>query len=114
MILKVSFFQSVQVLILAPSRELCKQINEHIAQLTMWCKREVRYVDVAPSIPLEAQRPLLVGECSPFNVDYKIFQFQYTLSSDFVCVKQYVLYYRTIHKVKNKMKYRKLFTNLCM
>ncbi|KAK4327881.1 hypothetical protein Pmani_001687 [Petrolisthes manimaculis] len=54
--------QSVQVLILAPSRELCKQIKEHIAKLTMWCKREVRYIDVAPIAPIEAQRPLLVDK----------------------------------------------------
>ncbi|KAK8406885.1 hypothetical protein O3P69_007440 [Scylla paramamosain] len=42
--------QSVQVLILAPSKELFS------------CRREVRYVDVSPQVPLEAQRPLLIDK----------------------------------------------------
>lgn len=54
--------QTVQVLILAPTRELCKQIKDNISQLTVLCKREVRFVDVSEKVPLEAQRPLLVDK----------------------------------------------------
>lgn len=54
--------QSVQVLVLAPSKELCKQIKDNIRQLTVCCKREVRYVDVSAQVPLEAQRPLLLDK----------------------------------------------------
>ncbi|XP_063841855.1 probable ATP-dependent RNA helicase DDX56 [Scylla paramamosain] len=54
--------QSVQVLILAPSKELCKQIKDNIGELTVSCRREVRYVDVSPQVPLEAQRPLLIDK----------------------------------------------------
>uniref|UniRef100_A0A0P4WSL6 RNA helicase n=1 Tax=Scylla olivacea TaxID=85551 RepID=A0A0P4WSL6_SCYOL len=54
--------QSVQVLILAPSKELCKQIKNNIGELTVSCRREVRYVDVSPQVPLEAQRPLLIDK----------------------------------------------------
>lgn len=54
--------QTVQALILAPTRELCKQIKENISQLTVLCKREVRFVDVSEKVPLEAQRPLLVDK----------------------------------------------------
>ena len=56
------FLQNVQVLILAPSKELCKQIKNNISELTVSCRREVRYVDVSGQVPLEAQRPLLIGE----------------------------------------------------
>lgn len=54
--------QMVQAIMLAPSKELCKQIKENLTQLTTLCKREVRFIDVSPTVPLEAQRPLLVGE----------------------------------------------------
>lgn len=54
--------QSVQALILAPSKELCKQIKNNISELTVSCRREVRYVDVSPQVPLEAQRPLLIDK----------------------------------------------------
>lgn len=54
--------QSVQVLIMAPSKELCKQIKNNISELTVSCRREVRYIDVSAQVPLEAQRPLLVDK----------------------------------------------------
>ncbi|XP_042230644.1 probable ATP-dependent RNA helicase DDX56 [Homarus americanus] len=54
--------QVIQGLILAPSKELCKQIKENIAQLTVSCKREVQFVDVSAQVPLEAQRPLLLNK----------------------------------------------------
>lgn len=47
---------------MAPSKELCKQIKTNISELTVSCRREVRYIDVSPQVPLEAQRPLLVGK----------------------------------------------------
>ncbi|XP_037778784.1 probable ATP-dependent RNA helicase DDX56 [Penaeus monodon] len=54
--------QMVQAIMLAPSKELCKQIKENLTQLTTLCKREVRFIDVSPTVPLEAQRPLLVDK----------------------------------------------------
>ncbi|XP_042882660.1 probable ATP-dependent RNA helicase DDX56 [Penaeus japonicus] len=54
--------QMVQAIMLAPSKELCKQIKENLGQLTTLCKREVRFIDVSPTVPLEAQRPLLVDK----------------------------------------------------
>lgn len=59
---KLATEQTVKALFLAPSKELCKQITENIAQLTAACKREVRAVDVSAQVPLEAQRPLLVDK----------------------------------------------------
>ncbi|CAL4173292.1 unnamed protein product, partial [Meganyctiphanes norvegica] len=59
---KLATEQAVKALILAPSKELCKQITENITQLTSACKREVRAVDVSGQVPLEAQRPLLVDK----------------------------------------------------
>merc|ERR1739838_237417 len=59
---KLATEQTVKALILAPSKELCKQITENITQLTSACKREVRAVDVSAQVPLEAQRPLLVDK----------------------------------------------------
>ncbi|ROT61315.1 hypothetical protein C7M84_020920 [Penaeus vannamei] len=54
--------QMVQAIMLAPSKELCRQIKENLSQLTTLCKREVRFIDVSPTVPLEAQRPLLVDK----------------------------------------------------
>ena len=51
--------QEVKGLIVAPSKELCKQINDVLASLTIKCSREVRVVDVSPQVDLSAQKPLL-------------------------------------------------------
>ncbi|KAG0699698.1 putative ATP-dependent RNA helicase DDX56 [Chionoecetes opilio] len=61
--------QSVQVLIMAPSKELCKQIKENIGELTVSCRREVRYVDVSGQVSLEAQRPLLIVTMTHYSTD---------------------------------------------
>ena len=51
--------QEVKGLIVAPSKELCKQIHDVVASLTIKCSREVRVVDVSPQVDLSAQKPLL-------------------------------------------------------
>jgi len=47
-----------RALVLAPSKELCQQLKQHIQQLTSCCLREVRCVDVA-SGEVEEIRPLI-------------------------------------------------------
>lgn len=59
---RIATEQTTQVLILAPSKELCKQIKEHVSHLVQCCKRDIRYTDVSSQVPLEAQRPLLVDK----------------------------------------------------
>ncbi|XP_043247906.1 probable ATP-dependent RNA helicase DDX56 isoform X2 [Colletes gigas] len=51
--------QEIKGLIVAPSKELCKQIHEVVVSLTIKCSREVKVVDVSPQIDLSAQKPLL-------------------------------------------------------
>ena len=51
--------QEVKGLIIAPSKELCKQIHDVVASLTIKCSREVRVVDVSQQVDLSAQKPLL-------------------------------------------------------
>ena len=51
--------QEIKGLIIAPSKELCKQIHDVVASLTIKCSREVRVVDVSPQVDLSAQKPLL-------------------------------------------------------
>ncbi|XP_014478968.1 PREDICTED: probable ATP-dependent RNA helicase DDX56 [Dinoponera quadriceps] len=51
--------QEIKGVIVAPSKELCKQIQEVIVNLTTKCSREVRVVDVSPQTDLNAQKPLL-------------------------------------------------------
>ena len=53
--------QQTSGLILAPSRELCKQIHEVVLNLTTKCRREVKCVDVSQQLVLDAQKPLLVS-----------------------------------------------------
>lgn len=52
--------QQITSLILAPSKELCNQICGVFKDLTIKCSREVRCVDIAPSVDLNVQKPLLV------------------------------------------------------
>lgn len=51
--------QEVKGLIVAPTKELCKQIHDVIVNLTVKCSREVRVVDISPQIDINAQKPLL-------------------------------------------------------
>ncbi|XP_020291525.1 probable ATP-dependent RNA helicase DDX56 [Pseudomyrmex gracilis] len=51
--------QEVKGLIVAPTKELCKQIHDVIVNLTVKCSREVRVVDISPQIDVNAQKPLL-------------------------------------------------------
>lgn len=51
--------QRVRALVLAPSRELAKQIHTDILNLCSSCGRSVRAVDLSPQVELSAQRPLL-------------------------------------------------------
>lgn len=51
--------QEIKSVIVAPSKELCKQIQEVIVNLTIKCSREVRVVDISPQIDLNAHKPLL-------------------------------------------------------
>eukprot|EP00095_Tigriopus_kingsejongensis_P008864 maker-scaffold15_size728074-snap-gene-5.14 protein:Tk08864 transcript:maker-scaffold15_size728074-snap-gene-5.14-mRNA-1 annotation:"probable atp-dependent rna helicase ddx56-like" len=51
--------QVIRALMLAPSRELARQIHSHVLQLAQSCGRVVRAVDVSGTGDLAAQRPLL-------------------------------------------------------
>ncbi|KZC14956.1 PREDICTED: probable ATP-dependent RNA helicase DDX56 [Dufourea novaeangliae] len=51
--------QEIKSLIIAPSKELCKQIHDVMISLTIKCSREVRTIDVSPQIDLSAQKALL-------------------------------------------------------
>ncbi|CAK9808536.1 Probable ATP-dependent RNA helicase DDX56 [Anthophora quadrimaculata] len=51
--------QEIKGLIVAPSKELCKQINDVLVSLTIKCSREVKAVDVSPQVDLSAQKVLL-------------------------------------------------------
>lgn len=51
--------QEVKALILAPSKELCKQIHQVVVDLTLKCSREVKAIDISPQMELSAQKPLL-------------------------------------------------------
>ena len=51
--------QRVRALVLAPSRELAKQIHADVLNLCGSCGRSVRAVDLSPQVELSAQRPLL-------------------------------------------------------
>jgi len=51
--------QEIKAVIIAPSKELCKQIYDVIISLTIKCHREIRIVDISQQIDLNAQKPLL-------------------------------------------------------
>lgn len=51
--------QEIKGLIIAPSKELCKQIHDVVISLTIKCSREVRVLDVSPHVELSVQKPLL-------------------------------------------------------
>ncbi|XP_054724969.1 probable ATP-dependent RNA helicase DDX56 [Uloborus diversus] len=52
--------KEISVLILAPSKELCKQIHKNILELSIYCSRDAVCFDVSPQVDLTAQRPLLL------------------------------------------------------
>ncbi|KAH0548372.1 probable ATP-dependent RNA helicase DDX56 [Cotesia glomerata] len=51
--------QQTKGLILAPSKELCKQIHQVLISLTIKCSREIRCIDISPQQELSTQKPLL-------------------------------------------------------
>jgi len=51
--------QRIRVLVLAPSKELCRQIAEMAEQLCVSCSREIRVLDLSAQVPLNYQKPLL-------------------------------------------------------
>ncbi|XP_053978032.1 probable ATP-dependent RNA helicase DDX56 [Hylaeus volcanicus] len=51
--------QETKGLIVAPSKELCKQIHDVVVSLTIKCSREVKVVDISAQVDLIAQKPLL-------------------------------------------------------
>ncbi|XP_065343698.1 probable ATP-dependent RNA helicase DDX56 [Cloeon dipterum] len=51
--------QAIRALILAPFRELCKQINANIAQLTCKCSKDVKSLDISQLESGDTQRPLI-------------------------------------------------------
>lgn len=51
--------QEIKGLIIAPSKELCKQIHDVIISLTIKCSREVKAIDISPQVDLSAQKLLL-------------------------------------------------------
>lgn len=51
--------QEIKGLIIAPSKELCKQIHDVIVNLTIKCYREVRVVDLSLQTDLNVQKFLL-------------------------------------------------------
>lgn len=55
-----SIERAVNVLVLAPSTELCKQIYGNIRELSSHCSKEVTCVDISPQVDLIAQRPMLL------------------------------------------------------
>lgn len=51
--------QEIKCIILAPSKELCKQIGGVLSSLTSKCSREVKCLDVSAQVELSVQKPLL-------------------------------------------------------
>uniref|UniRef100_A0A2P2HZF4 RNA helicase n=1 Tax=Hirondellea gigas TaxID=1518452 RepID=A0A2P2HZF4_9CRUS len=51
--------QCIRVLVLAPSKELCRQISEMGVKLSASCSRELRVLDLSPQLPLSHQKPFL-------------------------------------------------------
>jgi len=54
--------QDVKAVILAPSKELCKQIYDHFLSLTSCCSREVKCVYLSGQADIASQRPLLLDK----------------------------------------------------
>uniref|UniRef100_T1HTF9 RNA helicase n=5 Tax=Rhodnius TaxID=13248 RepID=T1HTF9_RHOPR len=56
---KISLKPQVRVLVMAPTKELCRQIHSHTLQLTIKCSQDCRVVDIAQQADVESARPLL-------------------------------------------------------
>ncbi|XP_077118873.1 putative ATP-dependent RNA helicase DDX56 [Ranitomeya variabilis] len=52
--------QSVQVLILVPTKELGHQVQQMVRQLTTYCARDIRVADISGQTDISAQRPILM------------------------------------------------------
>ncbi|XP_034617506.1 probable ATP-dependent RNA helicase DDX56 [Trachemys scripta elegans] len=52
--------QAVRGLVLVPTKELGQQVLQMIRQLTAYCSRDVRVVDVSGQVDMSAQRPILM------------------------------------------------------
>ncbi|XP_058472666.1 probable ATP-dependent RNA helicase DDX56 isoform X2 [Solea solea] len=52
--------QDVRALILVPTKELGRQVQTMIKQLTAYCSRDVRVTDISGKADLSAQRPILM------------------------------------------------------
>lgn len=52
--------QDVRALVLVPTKELGKQVQSMMKQLTAFCSRDVRVADVSAKTDLSAQRPVLM------------------------------------------------------
>lgn len=57
---RTSSVKNVSALILAPSKELCKQIHKNVIDLSKYCSRDVSCLDISPQVDLAAQKPLLL------------------------------------------------------
>lgn len=57
---RASSEKEVSALILAPSKELCKQIHKAVSDLSKYCSRDVLCLDVSVQVDLAAQKPLLL------------------------------------------------------
>jgi ATP-dependent RNA helicase DDX56/DBP9 len=51
--------QEIKTMIIAPSKELCKQIYDVIMSLTIKCHREIKIIDISLQTDLDTQKPLL-------------------------------------------------------
>ncbi|XP_044737498.1 probable ATP-dependent RNA helicase DDX56 [Chrysoperla carnea] len=54
--------QDVKCLILAPTKELSKQIHNVIIDLTCKCSREVKCIDISQQVDVNIQKPLLMDK----------------------------------------------------
>lgn len=50
-------YAAIRALILVPTRELAEQVNNVVKQLTMYCSKEIRSVNIAlGDAPIQQQR----------------------------------------------------------
>ncbi|XP_041087927.1 probable ATP-dependent RNA helicase DDX56 [Polyodon spathula] len=81
--------QAVRALILVPSKELGQQVQKMIRELTAFCARDVRVVDLSGQAELSAQRRntkrLAFGECSRWKAATSLAGFTDTEQHLFRC-----------------------------
>merc|ERR1712029_983858 len=86
--------QAVRVLIMAPTRELAKQIQQVLQELTSSCGRVVRSVDVSDRTKaLEDQKALLVGQ-DKFILVYALFKLKLVRGKSIIFVNSVDKCYR--------------------